>query len=305
MKGSEMEHRPAREIDLRDGHAWGPNRDTEAGMRFQVKLVDHLRARGYPAQLLAERSPGDGYDPANPAHLREAGRGLARYHEVVRSFPHRFRAVGRPAPPSLEHSGPHALACFTGVAEAFLGPADRARLTRASSFLWSRFIRVPEALAGVVPPLPQLVIHGSYDRSSLMFRGDHLAGVTGYGYAAHDLRAVDLGYALDAFAGMTEAGAGGVGLDLERCAALMAGYGEVESLPAHELAALPLVFRAQGLTGVLTGTSRFLRRHEVASQPDREVHGLVDMVEREAERVRWLETGEQELVSALGGSLVA
>lgn len=78
-----MEHRPAREIDLRDGHYGGPNRHTEAGARFQAKLLDHLRARGYPAydnqfQLLGGRSLGDHYDQANPAHLQEAGRCLAR-----------------------------------------------------------------------------------------------------------------------------------------------------------------------------------------------------------------------------------
>jgi Ser/Thr protein kinase RdoA (MazF antagonist) len=129
--------------------------------------------------------------------------------------------------------------------------------------------------------------------------------VTGYEGAAYDLRAIDLGHSLEAFAGAAEAVGGGAGLDLERCAALMAAYRQVEPLPTHELAALPLIFRAQGLTGVLTGTIRFLRRHELASQPEQEAHRLVDLVEREAERARWLETGERELCSALGSTLVA
>jgi Ser/Thr protein kinase RdoA (MazF antagonist) len=267
-------------------------------MRFQAKLLDHLGAHGYPAHdPVAEPSPGDGYDPANPAHLPEAGRGLARYHAVVRSFPYRLRAQGRPALPALEHRGPYVLATFAGVAEAYLGPAGRARLTRASSFLWSQFIRVPEALMDVLPGLSRLVIHGAYNRSALTYRGDRLAGVTGYDFAGYDLRAVDLGVSLDAFAGVMEDGA--VGLDLERCASLMAAYREVESLPPQELAALPLLFRAQRLTGVLTGTTRFLQRHELVSQPDEETRHLVDMVEREADRARWLEAGEQELFSAL------
>jgi hypothetical protein len=295
-----MEH-PAREIDLRDGHAGGPNRHTEAGTRFEAKLVDHLRARGYPAN--PQPPQGESYDPANPAHLQEAGRGLARYHEAVRSFPHRLRSRGRPPLPALEHSGPYALADFAGVAGGYLGSAGRARLTRASSFLWSQFIRVPEVLAGILPDLPRLVIHGAYARSALTFRGDRLAAVAGYGCAAYELRAIDLGHSLDAFAGTTEVADGG--LDLERCAAWMAAYGEVESLPAHELAALPLVFRAQHLTGVLTGTARFLHRHEGDPPPEQEVPGLLDLVEREAERARWLEAGEQELLSALGGSRVA
>lgn len=298
-----MEHHPAREIDLRDGHAGGPNRHTDAGMRFEAKLVDHLRAHGYPANH--QPPQGGSYDPANPAHLREAGRGLARYHEAMRSFPHRLRSRGRPPLPALEHSGPYALADFAGVAEAYLGSAGRARLTRASSFLWSQFIRVPEALAGILPDLSRLVIHGAYDRSALIYRGDRLAGVAGYGSAAYELRALDLGLSLDAFARVTEEADGGVGFDLERCAAWMAAYGEVEPLPAHELAALPLVFRAQRLTGVLTVTARFLHRHEGDPPPGQEAHGLLDLVEREAERARWLEAGEQELLSALSGSRVA
>jgi len=294
-----MEYQPAREIDVRDGLPGGPNRHTESGVRFEAKLVDHLRARGYPAN---HRPPdGEVYDPASPAHLAEAGRGLARYHEAVRSFPHRLRARSRPPLPALESSGPYALADFAGAAQAYLGSAGRARLTRASSFLWSQFIRVPEALAGILPELPRLVIHGAYDHSALIYQGDHLAGVTGYGWAAYELRAIDLGQSLDAFAGVAEPGC----LDLERCADWMAAYREVEPLPAHELAALPLVFRAQHLTGVLTGTARFLRRHEGDPQPDQVAGGLLDLVEAEAERARWLETGEQELLSALGGSLVA
>ncbi len=122
--GIEMEEHPAREIDLRDGSAGAPNRRTAAGLRFEAKLVGHLRARGYPANH--EPPPGESYNPANPAHLAEAGRGLARYHEAVRSFPDRMRAQGRPPLPALEHSGPYVLADFAGVAEAYLGPAGHA-----------------------------------------------------------------------------------------------------------------------------------------------------------------------------------
>jgi Ser/Thr protein kinase RdoA (MazF antagonist) len=305
-----MEHGPAREIDLRAGRAWGPNRHTEAGVRFRAKLIAHLRAAGYPAY---DESPPDSggravspYDPANPAHLQEAGGNLARYHELVRSFPHRFRAAGRPALPSLERSGPYALACFTEVAEGVLGSADRARLTRASSFLWSQFIRVPETLTGVLHPLPQLVIHGSYDPTALSYQGDRIAAVTGYDHAAYDLRALDLGHALRAFAGVEETGGpqADVGLDIDRCAALMAGYGEVETLPAHELAVLPLVFRARHLAEVLTETADLLSRPEDAGRLETDVHDLLDAVERGAEQSRWLEREEPALLSALSSSRV-
>ncbi len=277
-------------------------------MRFQVRLLEHLRAAGYPAVETEpgrpERGGGDVYDAANPAHLEEAGRALARYHQAVRGFRPRFRAAGRPALPALERSGPHALSRFTDVAGPFLGSPERARLTRASSILWSQFIWVPEALAGVVSPLPQLVVHGSYDPTALIFQGDRVAGVTGYDRAAYDLRALDLVHALGAFS-PDEAGSAAVGLDFGRSAALMAAYREIEPLPAPELAALPLVFRAQSLSRVLIGTAGFLRRSGAVSRLDQEARRLVDMVEREADRVRGLEAREPELRSALAGSLVA
>jgi Ser/Thr protein kinase RdoA (MazF antagonist) len=300
-EGEDMDDRPAREIDLRDDRAAAPNCRTPAGLRFRAELLDHLRAGGFPV----DGRPAGGYDPNNPAHLAEAGRGLARYHGLVRSFRPRFRAAGRPALPSLERSGPYVLAGFSAAAEAFLGAADRGRLTRASSYLWSQFIRVPEALADVVPVLPQLVIHGSYEPDVLVFDGDRLTAVTGFGWAAYDLRALDFAHALGAFGGAEADGEEtGAGLDLDRAGTLMAAYRSVEPVPAAELAALALVLRARTLASVLAGSAGFLSGPD-AARTHEQARGLVDVIERAAIRTRWLEREEPELVSALSGSLVA
>ena len=305
----EQEGLPAGEVDLRDGHVAGSNLATESGRRFRARLIAYLRACGYPAldssPDVAGPALGAGCDPANPLHLQEAGRALARYHQRVRSFPHRFRAGGRPPLPSLERSGPHTLACFTSAAEAVLGRAERARLTRANSILWSQFIRVPENLTAVIPLLGQLVIHGSYGPDTLIYAGDRIAGVAGYHRAAYDLRALDLGNALVAFAGPGSGVPAGVAFDLGRCGTLVAGYREVEALPDHELAAMPLILRVRSLTGVLAGTTSYLSRHAGTIPSGEEARRLLDAVEREADQVRWLETGDEELVAALGGSLVA
>lgn len=299
-------------------------RKTEASMRFELRLIEYLRAHGYPAPrvvptragepchpgppfyLVTERIPGRPYDPASPVHLREAGRALARYHRLVRGFPERFRAEARPVPPTLEKNGPVALATFAGIAEPQLGGNDRRRLTQASSYLWSQFIRVPEALAGVPPVLPQLVIQGSFGRSALIYDEEsRVVGVVDYDRSTYDLRALDLAYAVKAFARASDSVSHRwVGLDFARCADFMAAYGEVEYLPAQELAALPLIFRAQRLFKVLTKTENFLRKHEAVRQAEKDVLKVVDMAEREADRVRWLEEQEDPLVSALGSSLV-
>ncbi len=293
-----------REIDLRDDRAAAPNCRSAAGRRFEARLVGHLRSSGYPAR---RSRPGEDqvavpYDPLNPGHVADAGRHLARYHGAVRSFPHRFRAAGRPALPSLEHAGPYLLAAFTDAAGAFLSPADRARLTQACSFLWSQFIRVPEALVDLVPGLPQLVIHGAYDASALICHGDRITGVTGWQHAAYELRLLDLGSAIGALA--PSAGRPVAGFDVERGAALVAAYREVEPIPDAELAALPLVFRAHRLMQVLGGVTRFLHGRGAAPQPEADARHLVDVVEWEAAVARWLESEEHDVVSALARSPV-
>ncbi|MGH8994021.1 MAG: phosphotransferase [Acidimicrobiia bacterium] len=292
----EAERRPAEEIDLRDRPAAGSNSSTESGRRFRARLIEHLQAGGYPA--LESRGTAGAYDPSNPAHLEEAGRALARYHVAVGGFPYRFRAGGRPPLPSLERSGPHALASFTAEAGALLGPRPRTRLTRATSFLWSQYIRVPETLAGLLALLPQLVVHGSYDPAALIYEGDRITGVTGFDRAAYDLRALDLGLALEAFTGQGDGA--GAELDLERVGALMVAYRAVEPLGDQEVAVLPLICRARCLTAVLAATTGFLRL-SADTRSDEDARRLVDTVEGQADRVRWLEAGDRELVSALGG----
>lgn len=304
------------------------DRKTEAGLSFEVALLQYLHGAGYPTPrvvptrwgepylyaenyfLVTEGIPGRLYDPANPFHLQEAGRGLARYHQVVREFPQRLRAASRPVLPTLEAHGPAALASLAGIADSHVSAADRRRLSRASSYLWSQFIRVPEALAGLLPTLSQLVIHASYGPSALVYDGDRLAGVVDHDRATYDIRALDLAYAVKAFAPATAISGDAsteepeVALDFERCAVLMAAYAEVERLPEHELAALPLVFRAERLIKVLARTENCLRMQGTTSPEENDVVTVVDIAETEADRLRWLEEHEYSLLQALGSSLV-
>jgi homoserine kinase type II len=277
---------------------------TGAGVRFQARLVEHLRAWGYPA--ITEWEPGLPCDPSNPAHLRAAGRALARYHEVVRSFSGRFRTQPQPLLVAMERIGPASLAVFGEVAGTFLSPAESRDLSRALAHLWMQFVRVPETLAGVLPGLPQRVIHGSFGPSALVFDGDRVAGVIGYQAATYELRALDLAHSMEAFSRVEDLTSPHfrVGLDLERCQTLMSAYGEVEELGAGELAALPLIFRRQHLIRVLSATDDFLRRHEEQPQEEKGVLEVVEVLERQADRLRWLDEHEQGLLLAMGGATV-
>jgi homoserine kinase type II len=297
-------------------------------MVFEVKLLEHLRRAGYPVPrvistrwgdaffslggtrhgpyvLVTEWIPGRPYESGNPAHLREAGRALARYHQAVGDFSARFRPEGRPVLAALEWNGPSVLATFAGIADPILDAGGRQRLTRACSYLWSQFLRVPEALAGVQATLPQLVIQASFGRSALIYDGDAVAGVVDYDRAGYDLRALDLVYAVNAFARVEDPDSHHAhgGLDVELCAGLMAAYAELEPLAPAELEALPLVFRAWRLEKVMSTTMKFLRRHEVHGARGGAVEKIVDVAETEADRLRWLEEQELALHGALSGSL--
>jgi Ser/Thr protein kinase RdoA (MazF antagonist) len=295
---------------------------TEAGMRFEVRLLDFLQASGYPAPpvvatrkgepyhvdgafyLVTEVIPGTPYDPDNPAHLRAAGWALARYHLTVRAFSERFRTQPRPLLVTLEHLGPATLAEFGEVAAAFLSPEESKRLSRALSRLWIQYVRVPEALAGVVPNLPQMVIQGSFGRSALVYDNDRVAGVVDYHRASYELRALDLAYTVKAFARVEDPASPHfrVGLDFARCALFTTAYAEVEDLPPDEVAALPLVFRSQRLVKVLSKTRNFLSEHERQPQVEKDVLEVVAIIECEADRLRWLEEHEKDLLLAMGGA---
>jgi Putative homoserine kinase type II (protein kinase fold) len=82
-------------------------RKTDEGAAREVTLLEHLRARGYPAPrvvpsragagwervggavcLVTERLPGSFPDLADPRHLAESARALARFHHEGRLFLH-------------------------------------------------------------------------------------------------------------------------------------------------------------------------------------------------------------------------
>jgi Ser/Thr protein kinase RdoA (MazF antagonist) len=281
-----------------------------ARIRFETELLEALGFAAYPAPRLVatgdgrpylfdgafyvvtEAVAGTAYDPEDSAHLWAAGRALANYHRIVRTFARRSRAQPRPLLIALEDLGPATMAAFGKVAAPFLSIAEGKRLSRAMSQLWVQFLRVPEALTAVVERLPQLVVHGSFGPAALVFAGERVAGVVGWESAGYERRVVDLAHAVSGFAGETP--------DLDRCAAFMAAYSEVEELAPHELAAVPLAFRAEALDEVLAGTGRLLGREGPHAEAD--VVDVVELIVRQAARTRWLEEHEDDLLLAMGGA---
>ena len=150
---------------------------------------------------------------------------------------------------------------------------------------------VPELLHAGGATLPRLVIHGDFGPASVVLDGarpgfpaDGLAGFDRSplrrpgarpGRGTQDLRP----------------GAAG-GFDLDRCADIMAAYDEVDRLSPAEVEALPIILRVERLVRVFRLTSG---RNSKRAPPARRRTRLVEAINSEADRLRWLEAHEPRL----------
>ena len=295
-------------------------RKTAAAMRFEVSLVDYLRANDYPApELIRARQdegyvehegvlylmsafiPGEPYDPENRNHLVAAGRGLGLYHRLAREFT--TGHVYDPPTPALADLGPRGVSRLAQVerfARGFLSAEEKGRLDEAFSYIRSQFTGVYRELVEAYPRLGKLIVHGSFGRSAIIFEGDELAGVVDYDRAVSEIRGIDLAYTLKAFCRIHDAGSEDyrVGLDYLEARALLDAYREVEPLPESEITALPLIFRAQRLAKVLNKCDNLLTKNAVVPQEEKDLRKVAIMAEREAIRLRWLEEHSQDLLAA-------
>jgi Ser/Thr protein kinase RdoA (MazF antagonist) len=291
---------------------------SDASLRFEAMLLDHLADKAYPAPrlvrtragrpwhrsatgavvLVTERVTGGVVDASVAQHRRRSVRALAAYHAAVRSFPPRLRADGGPSLFALEQEGPAALEAFTGLSGWYLDADGRQRLRSSSSYLWRQYLRVPELLQAGGATLPRLVVHGDFGRSSVVLDGGRPGlpadGLAGFARARYDIRAHDLAAVLKTFARVPG------GFDLDRCAELVEAYDEVDRLSLGEVEALPIVLRLERLVRVFRLTSR-----RVEDAPESVIAELVNVVNDEAVHLRWLEEHEAALINALGSALVA
>jgi Ser/Thr protein kinase RdoA (MazF antagonist) len=295
---------------------------SDTSLRFEAMLLDHLADKAYVAPrlvrtragrpwhrsvngtpvLVTEWAQGGEVDASLAQHRGRSIRALAEYHAAVRSFPPRLRAEGVPTLFTLEQDGPTALEAFAGISGWYLDADGRRRLRSASSYLRRQYLRVPELLHTGGANLPRLVIHGNFGQGAVVLdeaqAGLPADGLTGFERARYDVRAVDLAAALKAFAWVAG------GFDLDRCAALVAAYDEVDRLSPGEVEALPLILRTERLARVFRLTSGFVARFHDGGQVESVVADLVEVAEAEASRLRWLEEREPALIEALGSSLV-
>jgi Ser/Thr protein kinase RdoA (MazF antagonist) len=292
---------------------WKTRKDADA-MRFEARLIDHLRERGYPApQVIPTREgdrhfthqgafylmtafiAGDPCEEGNTAHLLAAGEALGRYHRLVRTL----NGPSYAPAPILEPRAISALDRAEHLVAPFLSAVERRHLQDQTSYLRSQFAGIPRALTEGYPALTKQVIHGSFSETCLIFAGDALAGVLDYDRARYEAVATDLAIAIISFChhkGRDERY--WIDLDYARCRDLMAAYLEVNPLPEEELRALPLILRQHSAIKALKRCTNFLWRNSVAPQEEARHRKLAKRLEAGAARLRWLEEHSRELVAA-------
>ena len=290
-------------------------RKTEDGMAREVALLEHLRARHYPAPrvvasrsgagwerigsalcLVTERLPGSFADPDDAGQLAESARALARFHQETRNVPEPARpALGSDL--GLLDEGPALLAGAGPIMAELAGAEGRERFTRARAVLEPGFAEAGAVGAGD-DALPHLVTHGSLGVSALLFEGPRLTGVLDYERAAHELRALDLAYTLRALTRRPKEEPGA--FDLARLGIFLAAYQEVEALAPGEAERLPQVLRAQRLLKVAGKTANLVAKHAVVPQQEKDAFKLIETLELELPRLRWLEEHAGALTAAAG-----
>ena len=134
----------------------------------------------------------------------------------------------------------------------------------------------------------------------MLFDGPRLSGVLDYDRVVYDLTALDFAYSLKAFGRDLSGGdARRVGFDPERCREFLHAYGQIRPVPEADLAALPLIFRAQRLIKVVKKCDNLLAKQAVTDQQTKDVAKLADVLDSEVIRLRWLTDHGRELATAL------
>lgn len=198
----------------------------EAGFpcpRPQATRDGHLQQplAGKPAALLS-RLPGAPIDLAAPAHCREIGRQLARFHLLTARFAH--------LPP---HSRDIA---WRRDAAARLAP----RLPREQQELLAWALAVDTALPW--PELPQGLIHADLFRDNVLWDGEQLGGLLDFYFAGRDALLFDLAVTANDWC-LDEQGRP----DPAREAAFLEGYGAERSLTPGERTAWPAMLASAAL----------------------------------------------------------
>jgi Ser/Thr protein kinase RdoA (MazF antagonist) len=287
-------------------------RKTVGSMEWEVALLDHLCSRGFPSPrvvptrsgsawawvdgslcFITERIPGASMDPEHPVHRRESMVALAWFHEEAAELPAAAQPSSRSRVPILD-TGPAVLEELQPLLEGLVGLADLDRFRRVREAFEPAFAATIAALDAA--QLPEIVTHGSFGPTAVLFDDDRLTGVLDFERAAWELRTLDLGYTMRGLARDRQVEGA---WDFPALSALAAAYGSRRPLSTVEVDCFPAVLRAQRLIRVANKASNLMRKHTGIAQEEKDGLKLVQLLELEAVRVGWVTAHETELIEAV------
>ncbi len=269
-----------------------------ASIPHEHAMLEHVAARGWPVAAPVKSSDGatvvefDGRcyalfpwlrgqpGPAHSiAHLRIKGRLLARLHRDMTSFgaSEQRAGFGRVWELDLPLQSSR-FATFNEMLREF--GREHARL--ASAIRAQRYRSLRELARSSYGDLPDVELHGDFQRDNLLFDGGELTGVLDFDNAHGDARVVDIAWSIisDCVEPPAE-----TAIDPHLAAALVGGYAEHSPLSDAELRLIVPLIRAHNVAMCAWGVRRYLESGDADALPRLERRVSVRLPQLEARAV--------------------
>jgi len=280
---------------------------THQSARFECALIDHLVGSGYPApavlrtrdgeaivemddleHMATRMLPGTEYERDDSAHLAVAARALSRYHHLVAGLPTDMSVRESSTLLDAHAAGPQRVADAMTVMAPMMDDAARARAETDAASLTAQMELVWQQLDSVLDDLTYLIVHGSFNTTSLLLVDDTLSGVIDFDRARHDILGVDLAYAIEHFCRWKDEH-GEKHIDLNLYVEFLEHYRATSPATDSDIESLPIIMRAQRLGKVSKRAGSILTKHAVEPRQPKNAAGFAKMLDKEASRLRWLD----------------
>ena len=203
-----------------------------------------LRQLANKPALLQPRLTGQHVQQATPQHCRAVGAWLARLHLATTAQP-------------LPRRSDRGLAWMLSQGGQLIGQLDNG----AATLLRNSLNEIP-ALQAALPHLQNANLHGDLFRDNVLFDGEQLSGVIDFYNACSGPMLYDLAIAVNDWCSLDDGQ-----LEVERCAALLAGYAQLRPFSGAEAELWPLMLRIACLRFWLSRLLANADRRDHSSQP--------------------------------------
>lgn len=214
-----------------------------------------------------------------------AGQALAELTKALHNIRVDVTPIVAPFPHSVD---------FEGWAGTAINPSDiiqKLPLTKEAQMETLILIEETQALApAIYQTLPQQIIHRDYDQSNVLMIENSVTGILDFEFCGHDLRILDLAYALSQWA----EGLWNTGKEWPVIDAFSQGYLQRQKLSLVELETLPLIFRLRATTSLFFRFGRYVNGLETTES-------ILVHIQEHLYRETWLKMHQEKLLNHIHG----